>query len=79
MAQKLAGKVVLITGASAGIGRASALALAQEGANMVLTARRQERLAELEAAIQRVVLACTQSANSRIIQVQMRTMAEALT
>lgn len=54
MAQKLAGKVVLVTGASAGIGRASALALAQEGANMVLTARRQERLAELEAAIQRV-------------------------
>lgn len=52
MAQKLAGKVVLITGASAGIGRASALALAQEGANMVLTARRQERLAELAAAIQ---------------------------
>jgi NADP-dependent 3-hydroxy acid dehydrogenase YdfG len=52
MAQKLAGKVVLITGASAGIGRASALALAQEGASMVLTARRQERLAELVAAVQ---------------------------
>jgi 3-oxoacyl-[acyl-carrier protein] reductase len=54
MTQKLAGKVVLITGASAGIGRASALALAQEGANMVLTARRQERLAELEAAVQQI-------------------------
>lgn len=54
MAQKLEGKVVLITGASAGIGRASALALAQEGANMVLTARRQERLAELETAVQQV-------------------------
>jgi NADP-dependent 3-hydroxy acid dehydrogenase YdfG len=52
MTQKLAGKVVLITGASAGIGRASALALAQEGVNMVLTARRQERLAEMEAAVQ---------------------------
>src|SRR6185436_15571975 len=53
MAGKLAGKVALITGASAGIGRASALALAQEGANMVLTARRQKRLDELEAAVQK--------------------------
>ena len=52
MTGKLAGKVALITGASAGIGRASALALAQEGANMVLTARRQERLDELESAVQ---------------------------
>ena len=54
MAQKLAAKVVLITGASAGIGRASALALAQEGANLVLTARRKERLSELEAAVQQM-------------------------
>jgi NADP-dependent 3-hydroxy acid dehydrogenase YdfG len=53
MTGKLAGKVALITGASAGIGRAGALALAEEGANMVLTARRQERLTELEAAVQK--------------------------
>ena len=51
MSQKLLGKTALITGASAGIGWASALALAGEGANIVVTARRQERLAELEAAI----------------------------
>lgn len=52
MTGKLTGKVALITGASAGIGRASALALAQEGANLVLTARRTERLEELKAAVE---------------------------
>ena len=51
MAGKLKNKTVLITGASAGIGRASALALAEEGANLVLTARRVERLEMLEAEI----------------------------
>lgn len=48
MGQKLLNRTILITGASAGIGRASALALADEGANLVLTARRLERLHELE-------------------------------
>ena len=52
MSGKLAGKTALITGASAGIGWASAMALAGEGANLVITARRQERMAELESAVQ---------------------------
>ena len=43
----LAGKTVLITGASSGIGWATALAFAAKGANLVLTARREERLREL--------------------------------
>ena len=52
MSQKLAGSVCLITGASAGIGKACALALAKEGANLVLTARRKQRLEELMETIQ---------------------------
>ena len=47
MPGKLSGKVAIVTGASAGIGRASAIALAAEGAKVVITARRQERLEAL--------------------------------
>jgi 3-oxoacyl-[acyl-carrier protein] reductase len=43
----LVGKTALITGASAGVGWATALAFAQKGANVVVTARREERLREL--------------------------------
>ena len=44
---KLDKKIVLITGASSGIGKASANAFAAEGANLILTARRLERLNQL--------------------------------
>ncbi len=43
-------KVAVVTGASSGIGRATALALAEAGATVVATARREELLAEVSAA-----------------------------
>ncbi|MUG95854.1 SDR family NAD(P)-dependent oxidoreductase [Scytonema sp. UIC 10036] len=44
MAGKLEGKVAIVTGASAGIGEATAIALAFEGAQVAIAARRAERL-----------------------------------
>lgn len=49
MAGRFEGKIVLITGASAGIGRATALGFAREGARALALSRSAERLATLEA------------------------------
>ena len=54
MARNLSGAVVVITGASSGIGRAAALAFAERGAQLVLTARRDEPLNEAANACRRL-------------------------
>src|SRR3990172_4409350 len=54
MAERLHGKIALVTGASRGIGRAAALALAKEGAHVVVTARTKSELDSLAAEIEKL-------------------------
>jgi 3-hydroxy acid dehydrogenase/malonic semialdehyde reductase len=54
----LSGKRVLVTGASAGIGRACALLFAEQGCSLVLVARRAEKLIEVREEIQQLFPEC---------------------
>lgn len=57
----LEGKNVVITGASSGIGRQAAIEFAREGANVVVVARRQQRLQQVKDELKRFgvsTLAC---------------------
>lgn len=51
MQRELSNKVIIITGASSGIGAATAIACAKAGMDMVLTARREERLRDVAAEV----------------------------
>ena len=54
MGDRMKGKVAFITGGSDGIGRATSIRLAEEGAHVIICARRAENLAEAEAAVKAV-------------------------
>jgi 3-oxoacyl-[acyl-carrier protein] reductase len=54
--ESLKGKSVIITGASSGLGKALALRLAREGCNLILSARRLEKLKELDEEIKKMGL-----------------------
>jgi NAD(P)-dependent dehydrogenase (short-subunit alcohol dehydrogenase family) len=54
MTKPLASRIALVTGASRGLGRATALALARAGAHIVAVARTQGALEELDDAIQAI-------------------------
>ena len=76
----LAGKVAIVTGASRGIGRAIALKLAHEGANVVVTATTlesaQKTAAEIEAAGRKALALAVDVADSAAVGAMFATVSE---
>jgi NAD(P)-dependent dehydrogenase (short-subunit alcohol dehydrogenase family) len=64
MSQKFAGKIALVTGGNSGIGLATALAFANEGARVVLTGRDQTTLDKAAAQLGKNVIAVRSDAGS---------------
>lgn len=78
---RLTDKVAIVTGASAGIGRASALAFADVGAHVVCAARTPERLEQVAAEVRKrggraLAVPCDVNDPAQVEQVVARTMAE---
>jgi NAD(P)-dependent dehydrogenase (short-subunit alcohol dehydrogenase family) len=78
MSTRLQGKIVIVTGAGTGIGRACALAMVREGARLALVGRRLEKLQQLAREIGNSALpiAADVSQKTDIEQVITRTVAE---
>lgn len=81
MTTRLDGTVALVTGASSGIGEATALALAQEGAAVAIAARRLDRLEGLAKRIEdgggrALVLKCDVTQEAAAREAVQRTVAE---
>jgi len=78
MSTRLQGKIVIVTGAGTGIGRACALAMVREGARLALVGRRLEKLQQLAREIGNSALpiAADVSQKADIEQVITRTVAE---
>ncbi|WP_336945940.1 SDR family oxidoreductase [Asaia sp. HN010] len=70
MSQNIAGKIVVITGASSGLGEAVARRLVAEGAKIVIGARRMDRLEALADALDLERTALVKTDVSRADQVQ---------
>ncbi|MGZ9224964.1 MAG: SDR family NAD(P)-dependent oxidoreductase [Anaerolineales bacterium] len=62
---KLSNKVTIITGATSGIGKATALLFADEGADLVITGRRAELGQRLENEIRQKGVRCIRSFATR--------------
>ena len=69
MGGALSGKTVLVTGASAGIGKAAAIALAEAGAKIIATGRRKQ---ELDALVRQCGGAVTEAIAGDLNDAQLR-------
>jgi short-subunit dehydrogenase len=68
MAGKLSGRTVVVTGASSGIGKGVAQALAAHGANLVLAARRSHLIKDLAAQLDHAVAVTTDVADPHDVE-----------